>query len=208
MHYNYDIHALYSKIVDDMIDSQLDNGLVPDIAPEYVPFKGGFRDSSEWGSASIIVPWQLYKWYGDLEVLRKAYPMMIRYVDYLHTKSENNILYHGLGDWYDLGPKYPGEAQLTPKSLTATYIYYYGLKLVSQVARLLKKDSDAIKYDNRGKEVRKAFQQKFYSHDTGSCSTGSQTSFAMSLYTGILPEEDYEQVFNNLIDSIEQNDYA
>ena len=44
IHYNYDIQRLYNKIVDDMIDSQLENGLVPDIAPEYVPFEGGFRD--------------------------------------------------------------------------------------------------------------------------------------------------------------------
>ncbi len=208
MHYNYDIHTFYNKIVDDMIDSQLDNGLVPDIAPEYVPFERGFRDSPEWGSASVIIPWQLYKWYGDLEVLERAYPMMVRYVDYLHSKSENNILYHGLGDWYDLGPKHPGEAQLTPKALTATSIYYYDLMLISKVAELFNKDSDIKKYADLANEVRGAFQKKFYDPASGSCSTGSQTSYAMSLYTGILPEQDYEKVFNNLIDSIEQHDYA
>jgi len=208
MHYNYDIHALYNKIVDDMIDSQLDNGLVPDIAPEYVPFERGFRDSPEWGSASIIIPWQLYKWYGDSIVLKRAYSMMTGYVDYLQNKTKKNILYHGLGDWFDLGPKRPGEAQLTPKALTATSIYYYDLKLVSKIAELLNKDADAMKYRGRAEEVREAFQGKFYDPETGLCSTGSQTSYAMSLYTGILPEQDSEKVFMNLIDSIKQNDYA
>lgn len=208
MHYNYNIHQLYNKIVNDMIDSQLDNGLVPDIAPEYVPFRDGFRDSPEWGSASIILPWQLYKWYGDMEVLKRAYPMMIRYVDYLQSKSKNNILNHGLGDWYDLGPKHPGEAQLTPKAVTATSIYYYDLIVVSKVAELLNKDSDIKKYGELANEIRMAFQKKFYDPETGSCSTGSQTSYAMSLYTGILPEKDYEKVFNNLIVSIIQGDYA
>ena len=208
MHYNFDIHNLYSKIVTDMIDSQLENGLVPDIAPEFVPFSGGFRDSPEWGSASVIIPWQLYQWYGDFEVLKRAYPMMTRYVDYLHSKSKNNILYHGLGDWYDLGPKHPGEAQLTPKALTATSIYYYDLILVSKVAELLYKDSDIKKYGDLANEVREAFQKKFYNSETGSCSSGSQTSYAMSLYTGILPEQDSEKVFNNLVDSLEQHDYA
>ena len=208
MHYNFDIHNLYSKIVTDMIDSQLDNGLVPDIAPEYVPFSGGFRDSPEWGSASVIIPWQLYQWYGDVEVLKRAYPMMTRYVDYLHRKSKDNILFHGLGDWYDLGPKHPGEAQLTPKALTATSIYYYDLMLVSKIAELLNKDSDVRKYGDLANGVKRAFQKKFYNPETGSCSTGSQTSYAMSLYTGILPEQDYEKVFHNLIDSIKQNDYA
>lgn len=208
MHYNYDIQVLYNKIVDDMIDSQLDNGLVPDIAPEYVPFERGFRDSPEWGSASIIIPWQLYKWYGDSSVLKRAYSMMTGYVDYLHKKTKNNILYHGLGDWYDLGPNHPGEAQLTPKSLTATSIYYYDLKLVSKVAELLNNDTDALKYRDRAKKVREAFQQKFYDPETALCSTGSQTSYAMTLYTGILPEQDTEKVFENLINSIKQNDYA
>jgi len=208
MHYNYDINTLYNKIVDDMIDSQLENGLVPDIAPEYVPFEGGFRDSPEWGSASVIIPWQLYRWYGDLEVLKRAYPMMRRYMDYLHMKSKNNILYHGLGDWYDLGPKHPGEAQLTPNALTATSIYYYDLKLLTNVAELLNEDADVTKYGDRAIEVREAFQQKFYDPESGSCGTGSQTSYAMSLYTGILPEQDAEKVFNKLLDSIEQNDYS
>jgi len=208
MHYNFDIQKLYSKIVTDMIDSQLDNGLVPDIAPEYVPFEGGFRDSPEWGSASVIIPWQLYQWYGDLEVLKRAYPMMTKYVDYLHGKLKSNLLNHGLGDWYDLGPNHPGEAQLTPKALTATSIYYYDLVIVAKVAELLNKDSEIKKYNDLAKEIKEAFQKKFYNSETGACSTGSQTSYAMALYTGILPEQDNEIVFNNLIDSIEHNDYA
>ena len=208
MHYNFDVHKLYSKIVTDMMDSQLDNGLVPDIAPEFVPFTGGFRDSPEWGSASVIIPWQLYQWYGDFEVLKRAFPMMTRYVDYLQSKLKNNILNHGLGDWYDLGPEHPGEAQLTPKAVTATAIYYYDLLIVAKVAGLLHKDTENKKFSNLAKEVREAFQKKFYDPETGVCSTGSQTSYAIALYTGILPNQDNKKVFNNLVDTIEQNDYA
>jgi hypothetical protein len=65
-----------------------------------------------------------------------------------------------------------------------------------------------VKYSSLAIEVKEAFQKKFYNHDTGVCSTGSQTSYAMALYTGILPEQDKEKVFTNLIDSIEYNDYA
>jgi hypothetical protein len=208
MHYNFDIHTLYCKIVSDMIDSQLDNGLVPDIAPEYVPFTNGFRDSPEWGSASVIIPWQLYKWYGDKEVLKKAYPMMKSYVGYLQGKAQNNILDYGLGDWYDLGPKHPGVAQLTPKGVTATSIYYYDLKIVSKAAELLGYNDDNKKYSDLSETVRIAFLDKYYSAETGVCSTGSQTSYAMPLYTGIIPGEDKEKVFSNLIDSISENNYA
>ncbi|HSH20320.1 MAG TPA: family 78 glycoside hydrolase catalytic domain [Draconibacterium sp.] len=208
MHYNFDIQKLYSKIVTDMMDSQLDNGLVPDIAPEYVPFQGGFRDSPEWGSASVIIPWQMYKWYGNIEILQKAYPMMKRYMEYLQTKSENNILSHGLGDWYDLGPNHPGEAQLTPKAVTATSIYYYDLKIITKVAELLGFQNDVDEFGQLAIQVQQEFLNQFYNSHTGVCSTGSQTAFAMPLYTGLIPSQDKEKVLNNLVDSIKSNDYA
>ncbi len=208
IHYNYDIHALYSKIVDDMMDSQLENGLVPDIAPEYVAFDKGFRDSPEWGSASVIIPWQLYQWYGDEEVLKKAYPMMKRYVNYLQTKSQDNMLLHGLGDWFDLGPNNPGEAQLTPKAVTATSIYYYDLQIVSKIAKMMDYKEDLKKYKTLSDKVKNAFLKEFYNPETGVCSTGSQTAYAMSLYTNLIPKSDKEMVFNNLVSSIKNNDYA
>ncbi len=65
-----------------------------------------------------------------------------------------------------------------------------------------------IKYGDRAEEVKEAFQQRFYDPETGVVSSGSQTSYAMSLYTGILPEQDNEKVYNKLIGAIKQNDYA
>jgi alpha-L-rhamnosidase len=54
--YNYDCARFYAKIANDMREAQLDNGLVPDIAPEYVVFDGGFRDSPEWGALAWSLP--------------------------------------------------------------------------------------------------------------------------------------------------------
>jgi hypothetical protein len=208
MHYNYDIRLLYRKIIDDMMDSQSENGLIPDIAPEYVHFEGGFRDSPEWGSAAVIIPWMLYKWYGDEDAMKRAYPMMTRYVDYLKAKAVDNILDYGLGDWYDLGPKYPGEAQLTPKALTATAIYYYDLKIISEMSGILGFEEDSKKYHIQSESVRQAYLKKFYNRESGICSTGSQTAYAMSIYTGLIPEEDKKKVFGNLVNSIIKNNYG
>src|SRR5690606_38856156 len=108
--YNYDMANLASKIIDDIIASQQSDVLIPEIAPEYIYFTWGgdmFRDSPEWGSTGIILPWYMYKWYGNTEVLERAYPTMQRYINYLQGKAENNILKQGLGDWYDIGPERP-----------------------------------------------------------------------------------------------------
>ena len=54
VHFNHDLFGLYRKQVGDVLDAQTPEGLVPDIAPEYVEFEGGFRDSPEWGSAGVV----------------------------------------------------------------------------------------------------------------------------------------------------------
>ena len=208
VHYNYHLHHLYNKQIADMMDSQTNEGLVPDIAPEYVEFIGGFRDSPEWGSASVILPWLLYKWYGDEETIRKAWPMMDQYVNYLKSKADNHILSHGLGDWYDLGPNPPGQAQLTPKAVTATAIYYYDVKLLSQMARVIDKTEEAERYTQWAGEIQDAFQNRFFDSTAHVYSTGSQTAMAMPLVTGLVKESDRQEVLSNLEDSIRANNKA
>ncbi|QNL50476.1 family 78 glycoside hydrolase catalytic domain [Olivibacter sp. SDN3] len=206
--YNFDIYKLYNKIIDDMIEGQLPNGLVPDIVPEYVPFEGGFRDSPEWGSASIIIPWYLYQWYGDKSILEKAYPMMKRYLDYLGTKADGRILSHGLGDWFDLGPENPGVSQLTPIALTATATYFYDAHLMAKIAETLGETADLVDYQQLSANIKIAFNDKFFEKETGVYATGSQTAYAMPLYMGIVDSSDREKVANNLIDSIKAGNNA
>jgi len=206
--YNYDIHNLYVKIIDDMIESQLDNGLVPDIAPEFVPFAGGFRDSPEWGSSAVIVPWYVYNWYADRKPMERAYPMMKKYVDYLGSMAKGSIVSHGLGDWFDLGPNSPGESQLTPMALTATAIYYYDLAILSKMAGILGFADDASLLADSARRVRDAFNAKFYNPLTHVIATGSQTAYAMPLVVGLVPDQDKDVVFKNLIKAVERDGYA
>jgi len=206
--YRYDIKPLYTKIVDDMIESQLENGLVPDIAPEYVPFVGGFRDSPEWGSSSVIIPWYIYEWYDDKRPMERAWNMMNRYVDYLSGMAVDGILDHGLGDWFDMGPGPMGEAQLTPRALTATAIWFYDLKLLSQMAGILGKTDDSRRLLARADSVKAAFNAKFYNPETHEISTGSQTAYAMPLVVGLVPEEDRPEVFRNLVAAVERDKYV
>jgi hypothetical protein len=206
--FNYDIHNLYNKIIDDMIEAQLQNGLVPDIAPEYVPFADGFRDSPEWGSACVILPWDMYQWYGDIEAVRKAYPMMKKYLEYLKGTSDKYIISHGLGDWYDLGPRSPGEAQLTPKAVTATSIFFYDARLLGEMASLIGEKEDAICFSNMAEEIRKAFNSKFFNPVTKVYSTGSQTAYSMPLFFGMVDDSIKKDVVKKLINSINDNGKA
>jgi alpha-L-rhamnosidase len=210
LHYNRNLQLLYGKLVNDMMDAQTETGLVPAIAPEFVLFtydNGNFRDSPEWGSACIRVPWLLYEWYGDSSTFRKAYPMMKKYQQYLAGKAKGHILTHGLGDWYDLGPNPPGVSQLTPKGITATAIYYDNYNLLAKIAHQIGLVKEAKSFADKAAEVKQAFNDTFYHASQKSYATGSQTAMAMPLVLGLVPEGDERAVLKNLTDSLQANNY-
>ncbi|MDQ0966041.1 alpha-L-rhamnosidase [Flavobacterium sp. W4I14] len=203
--YNYNAAPLFKKALQDMKNSQLASGLIPEIAPEYVKFEWGgdmFRDSPEWGSSGILMPWYLYQWYGDKQAMVDYYPMMQRYIDYLGTKANNHILAQGLGDWYDLGPKPPGVSQLTPMGVTGTAIYYYDLTILEKMATLLGKKADAIAYAKLAIEVKNAFNDKFFDTKSKQYATGSQTANAMAVYMELVEEKHKNAVIENLVKDI------
>ena len=214
LRYNWQVAPLMKKALADMRASQTASGLVPEIAPEYTVFTWGgdiFRDSPEWGSSAVILPWYLYEWYGDQSELQKNYDMMQRYVQYIDGQAKAHIVYKGLGDWYDLGPKPPGVSQLTPSGLTATAIYYYDLKIMEKAARLLDKQGDAAKYAAAAAVVQKAFNEKFLKVDKAAgetyYGTGSQTADAMAIYMGLVPPSLADKVLTHLVKGIQENGY-
>lgn len=201
---NYDLSQFYAKTADDMQDAQLASGLVPDIAPEYVQFERGFRDSPEWGSAAILAPWLAYQQYGDSRILKNHYEMMKRYADYLESQAKDGVVSHGLGDWYDIGPGEPGESKLTGRGLTATAIYYQDLTVLRQVATLLAKPEDERLFLRRANQVRAVFNAKLFHPVTHQYDTGSQTANAMPLVVGLVPESERRALLAHLVDDIRQ----
>ena len=200
--YNFDLSSLYAKIIADMDDAQLANGLIPDIAPEYAEFSGPFRDSPEWGAAVILSPWAAYQFDGDLNILRQQVAPMERYVAYLDGRAQGHLLTHGLGDWYDIGPQAPGKSQLTGAGLTATATYYQCLTTLVRISKLLGDNEHAEQYARESELVYAAFNRRFFNSVTNQYDTGSQTANAMPLVVGLVPDKKRNAVLANLISDI------
>ncbi len=190
LRYEFDLAQLFTKMLNDMADSQLTNGLVPTTAPEYAVFRdrgdtnhlrGIFGDSPEWGSAFLLVPWQQYEFDGDLNLFRTHYDAMTNYLAYLGSRADNYIINYGLGDWYDVGPKHPGISQLTPIALTGTAFYYQDARIMSEAAALLGKDDDAKQFSELAGKIRAAFNEKFYDPTNRIYATGSQCANSFPL---------------------------
>lgn len=206
--YRYDISRLYAKQVNDMRTAQHANGMVPTIAPQYVTFSPDFIDTPEWGSAFVIIPWNLYEWYGDLAPLRDNYERMKRYVDYLGSRADNHIVAYGLGDWYDIGPDPPGYAQLTSNGVTATAIYYQDVKILERAARLLGKEADVRKYAALASDIKRAFNEKFFDKKTLKYDRDSQTANSIALHMDLVEPQYKAVVRQNLIDDIRRRGNA
>lgn len=206
--YNYNVSRLYEKIERDMLESQNEDGLIPNISPQYVRFgyHEGFNDSPEWGSAAIINAWNLYKRFGNRQILERYYPFMQKYIRYLSGKLHHYILYHGLGDWLDIGPMTP-YSQNTPVPITATCIFYHDLTIMRCMAELLNYAGDVQDYDNLLKKVHDEYFFQFFDTQTGRVANGSQTAQAMSLAAGLVPDEYKEKVINMLVQDIIQRGY-
>ena len=199
LRYEFDLGQLFSKAMQDMADSQTSagTGLVPDIAPEVTVFSGGFRDSPEWGSSVILVPWQHYLFTGDDTLLVNYYSAMTNYFGYLQNQSVNYFLNYpnGLGDWYQIAT--------TPVSLTADAYYCQDAQVLGQVAALLGNNSDASRFNLLATNIATAFNNTYYSN--GSYSTGSQTANALPLYLGIVNPTNQAAVLAALVANINAN---
>jgi hypothetical protein len=206
--YEFDLDRLFAKGVRDMAEAQHADGLIPEIAPEYVKFNPPFNSAAEWGSAFILVPWQQYEFTGDSALLRDNYDAMKRYFGYLESKVAGGTLFEGLGDWYDLGPNRPGIAQLTAPPVTATAFYYYDAAILAEAGRILGRTDDAAHYAELAAKIRTSYNSQFFNPDSGSYASGSQCANALALEFGIARPADRSRVLAALVADVERHGNA
>jgi len=201
--FNFDPAASLSKWLDDFSDCQRTSGALPGIVPT-----GGWGYNwgagPAWDSAYLFIPWYLYLYRGDLEILRRHYEGMKRYLSFLDAMAPDKIVYFGLGDWCPPGPRvddYPA-----PAELTNTGWYYADARLVARVAALLGKKSDARKYETLAKQIKSAARKKFIDKKTGRLAGHGQTAIACFLYQGLCEEEETDRFLEMLAEEIEAAD--
>ncbi len=207
--YNFDLTSYLPKVLRDIADSQHPDGMVPTVAPQYVVFEGPgvdvFSNSPEWGATLFIAPWMYYETFGDDSLIREYYSNMVRYADYLASRAEDNLLDFGLGDWYDYGDFTSGFSRNTPVGLVASAQYYMDLIHLAKAARVIGKTEDAAKYTDLAAKVCVAFNRKYFDPATCDYGTGSQTSNAMPLFLGMVPEQYRQCVTDNLVGDIREH---
>lgn len=85
----YDVEAFSGKWLDDLAADQWADGRVPTVipnpagdGPSGIVFEDMSAGSAGWGDAAVLVPWELWRHYGDLDALRGRLPSMRAWVEY------------------------------------------------------------------------------------------------------------------------------
>jgi len=199
---NYHMGAFYTKWAQDWRDVQGADGNLPYTAPTY--WGGG---GPVWSSFCIHLPWEVYRWYGDKEILKSQFPTMQRWLGFLETKSKDGMLVRWGGEWDFLGdwlwPKADGVNGDTQETLFLNNAYWvYALKTTSKIASILGDRAAAKQYADRAEAVAKAVHAHFYRPASHDYPSGDQAYLAMALLAGIPPESERPLVWKRLEEEI------
>ena len=204
--FNDNVAALMNKWVQDVADAQGENGAFSDVSPRVAASSDA---APAWGDAGVIVPWTVYRCYGDTALLEKHYPSMVRWVEYIHSANPGGLWLNkrsnDYGDWLSI-------AADTPKEILATGYYAYSTRIVAQTARLLGKTEDADKYDKLFQEIKTAFNNAFVRPADGKILAGdgtkgdTQTCYLVGLRFDLLSDSARVQAAKHLVDDINKKD--
>ena len=209
--YLVDVPQFLRRYLRSMRDVQREDGRFPDIAP----LGGGFGGLL-WGSAGITVPWECYLQYGDKVLLAEHYDAMKRYISYILDKTidpKTNLLVQSRA-WGDLCDWLGLEDNRNDKSLLWEAYFIYDLELMSKIATILGKTTDAEEYRKLHSDRKAFFNSTYLQPET--CKTihsafvpkkqgtlvDTQTSYVLPLVFGIIDEENKPKFVKNLMETI------
>lgn len=193
---NFGNAAGYTKWIRDVRDEMRPTGELPGIVPTS-GFGYVWGNGPGWDSALLLIPWYLYQYTGDSQLMTASYEHFKRYVDYVGTRDYMASNPSGwLGDWI-----HPDDAN-TPEAVMHAGYHVTDARITAATARLLGKTDEATKYDAVANKVKQDFNSKFFDKANAVVSNGTQTAFATALYQGLLADADVPRVTDNLLAAI------
>ena len=228
----YDVAGFSVKWLRSLADEQLPDGLLPNYVPDPRRWKAvenddltwyGLLGSAGWGDASVLVPWELYRQYGDREILDEMWPTMKRWLGYAADSARTKrhptrsatrptplpheeFLWDGgwhWGEWCEpvvdsVEPWYAAD-----QGHVATAYLHRSASIAAEVARLLGSRRRRDRFDVLAARTLDAWRREYLAAD-GSLTPDTQANHVRALAFGLVPDESRQACAARLVQLIRE----
>ncbi len=190
--YNADVSGFFKKWMQDMRDSQID-GAYGDVAPRVLYCRSD--NATAWGDAGIIIPYNLYKLYGDKDFIAEHYASMESYIANLIEKYGFEGPIPRYGDWlaYDFCKN---------EYLSSAFLVH-DLDMMIFMSDELGKPDRAEHYKALRKEAHKYFEDTFMKD--GELIGDTQTDYVVAIAFDLIGGDYLKKASDRLVEKIKEN---
>lgn len=180
----FEAEAFYRKFIDDIADTQdINTGHIQHTAP----FFGGGGGPGGWGCAIVVIPYMHFKHYGDIEILKKYWHNMLKYIEYMESRCVDGLVSFEEKDGWCLGEWGTENDVEIPPEFVNTYFLVKSLILMQDIARILSKPyAELLSLEEYHK---KAIKDNFYNAVSNTYCNGVNAADAFAADIGMANTE-------------------
>jgi alpha-L-rhamnosidase len=196
---NTDVATFLARWLADVVDGQDEDGAFRDVAPHAAIDR---EAAPAWGDAGVIIPWHLWRTYGDRRVLARCFDAMVGWVAHIRRHNPDLRWRHhtgnSYGDWLQIDVT-------TSRDVLSTAYFARSTEIVAQAAEVLGHHDTAASHRALHADIRAAFIESYVDRE-GRVEGGTQTAYLLALAFGLLPEELVPAAVAHLAADIEKRD--
>ena len=205
---NSDARSFLRGWLKDVALDQRDDGSVPVTVPDVITKhgSGSVYSATAWGDAVTVVPWVLFRAYGDSDAVRTQLPSMRAWVDWCVSRTEADgtwVKDFQFGDWLD--PDAPHDKPYKAK----IHFGFVGTSYIAFSAGLVA-DAEALFGDRRAASFYRDLQARSaaaaWSHWSDNA-FATPTGCAIAIELGIAPKELHRGLGEQLEKLVAKNGY-
>ena len=159
-------------------------GIPPFVVPNVLQDLWPHMPQAIWDDVTVLLPWNLYRSYGDKDILQRQYPSMLAWLDQGISRGKDRLWdqdqWH-LGDWLDPAapPEEPGDAR-TNGALVADAYLVHVTTVMAEISSILGKEDEFRRFKQDAVDLKHTFQQKYVA-PSGLLVGDTQTALALAI---------------------------
>jgi alpha-L-rhamnosidase len=209
--YQFDMSRFLDKWLRDLSAEQSRGGGIPMVVPR-AGDKWPGMPTAVWGDSCVLVPWAEYLARGDVELLRRQYPTMKRFLraakrwaGLFSIRPTRRLIWRfpfHFGDW--AAPEGGAKDWIAKGKWIATAYFANSAGLMSRIAGLLGEERDAAYYADLRQRIIRAYRAVFTDGE-GRLKKEFQTAYVLPLHFGMTSGDESTAMASNLSRLIDEN---